>query len=155
MADRILGMGDIVSLVEKAQEHFDEGQAAALQKKIAKDQFTFSDFLDQLRQVKKMGNIKDLMSMIPGAGKALKDVDIDNESFQSIEAIILSMTKTERENPALMNGSRRKRIADGSGTSVQEVNRLMKQFDDMRRMMKMMSNKGNAQRMMRNMPGMK
>lgn len=155
MADRILGMGDIVSLVEKAQEHFDEGQAAALQKKIAKDQFTFSDFLDQLRQVKKMGNIKDLMSMIPGAGKALKDVDVDNESFQSIEAIILSMTKKERENPSVINGSRRKRIADGSGTSVQEVNRLMKQFDDMRRMMKMMSNKGNAQRMMRNMPGMK
>ncbi|MBK5286086.1 MAG: signal recognition particle protein [Bacteroidia bacterium] len=155
MADRILGMGDIVSLVEKAQEHFDEGQAAALQKKIAKDQFTFSDFLDQLRQVKKMGNIKDLMSMIPGAGKALKDVDIDNDSFRNIEAIILSMTKAERENPSLMNGSRRKRIAEGSGSSVQEVNKLMKQFDDMRRMMKMMSNKGNAQRMMRNIPGMR
>jgi len=155
MADRILGMGDIVTLVEKAQEHFDEGQAAALQKKLSKDLFTFSDFLDQLRQVKKMGNIKDLMSMIPGAGKALKDVDIDNDSFRSIEAIILSMTKAERENPTLMNGSRRKRIAKGSGTSVQEVNKLMKQFDDMRRMMKMMSTKGNAQRMMRKIPGMR
>jgi len=154
MADRILGMGDIVTLVEKAQEQFDEKKAAELQKKISKDQFTFSDFLDQLRQVKKMGNVKDLMSMIPGAGKALKDVDLDNDSFRHIEAIILSMTEKERANPSLINGSRRKRIADGSGTSVQEVNRLMKQFDDMRKMMKMMSS-GNARQVMRNMQGMR
>src|SRR5258705_10480485 len=153
MADRILGMGDIVTLVEKAQEQFDEKKAAELQKKISRDQFTFSDFFDQLRQVKKMGNVKDLMSMIPGVGKALKDVDIDNDSFKHIEAIILSMTTKERANPVLINGSRRKRIADGSGTSVQEVNRLMKQFDDMRKMMKMVSS-GNARQAMRNMQGM-
>ncbi len=152
MADRVLGMGDIVTLVEKAQEQFDEKKAAELQRKISKDQFTFSDFLDQLRQVKKMGNVKDLMSMIPGAGKALKDVDLDNDSFRHIEAIILSMTEKERTNPSLINGSRRKRIADGSGTSVPEVNRLMKQFDDMRKMMKMMSS-GNARQVMRNMQG--
>lgn len=151
MADRILGMGDIVSLVEKAQEQFDEKQAAELQRKFAKNQFNFNDFLQQLQQIKKMGNIKDLVSMIPGVGKAVKDIDIDNKSFASIEAIIQSMTKKEREDPALMNGSRKKRIADGSGTTIQEVNRLIKQFDDMRKMMKMMSG-GNMKNMMRNMP---
>ena len=151
MADRILGMGDIVSLVEKAQEQFDAKQAAELQKKIAKNQFNFNDFLGQLQQIKKMGNIKDLMGMIPGMGKMVKDVDIDDNSFKSIEAIIHSMTNEEREHPDVLNGNRRKRIANGSGTTIQDVNRLMKQFDDMRKMMKMFSN-GNAQKMMRNMP---
>ncbi len=151
MADRILGMGDIVSLVEKAQEQFDAKQAAELQKKIAKNQFSFNDFLSQLQQIKKMGNIKDLMGMIPGMGKMVKDVDIDENSFKSIEAIIHSMTNAEREHPDVLNGSRRKRIAEGSGTTIQEVNRLIKQFDDMRKMMKMFSN-GNAQKMMKNMP---
>jgi len=151
MADRILGMGDIVSLVEKAQEQFDAKQAAELQKKIAKNQFSFNDFLSQLQQIKKMGNIKDLMGMIPGMGKMVKDVDIDENSFKSIEAIIHSMTNAEREHPDVLNGSRRKRIAEGSGTSIQEVNRLIKQFDDMRKMMKMFNN-GSAQKMMKNMP---
>lgn len=151
MADRILGMGDIVSLVERAQEQFDAKEAAELQKKIAKNQFNLNDFLQQLQQIKKMGNIKDLMGMIPGMGKAMKDVDIDNDSFKHIEAIIQSMTTEERERPELLNGSRRKRIATGSGTSIQEVNRLLKQFEDMRKMMKMFTS-GNAQKMMRNMP---
>jgi len=151
MANRILGMGDIVSLVEKAQEQFNSKQAAELQKKIAKNQFSFNDFLGQLQQIKKMGNIKDLMGMIPGMGKMVKDIDIDDNSFKSIEAIIQSMTNDERERPDILNGSRRKRIADGSGTSIQEVNKLIKQFDDMRKMMKMFNN-GQAQKMMRNMP---
>ena len=130
MADRILGMGDIVSLVEKAQEQFDAEEAKKLQKKIAKNQFNFNDFLSQIQQIKKMGNIKDLASMIPGVGKALKDVDIDDDAFKGVEAIIYSMTPEERENPELINGSRRKRIASGSGTTFQDVNRLLKQFDD-------------------------
>jgi len=151
MSDRILGMGDIVSLVERAQEQFDAKEAAELQKKIAKNQFNLNDFLGQLQQIKKMGNIKDLMGMIPGMGKAMKDVDIDNDSFKHIEAIIQSMTNEERERPDLLNGARRKRIATGSGTSIQEVNKLLKQFEDMRKMMKMFTS-GNAQKMMRNMP---
>ena len=136
IADRILGMGDVVTLVEKAQEQFDEEEARKLHKKIARDQFTLQDFYDQIQQIKKMGNIKDLASMIPGVGRALKDVDIDNSSFKQTEAIILSMTPYERENPAAINGSRRKRIADGSGTSIAEVNRLLKQFEGTRKMMK-------------------
>ena len=139
MADRILGMGDIVSLVERAQEQFDADEARSLQKKIAKNQFNFNDFINQIQQIKKMGNIKDLAGMIPGAGKALKNMDIDDDAFKGVEAIIRSMTPLERENPAVLNGSRRKRIANGSGTSIQEVNRLIKQFDDTRKMMKMMS----------------
>ena len=148
MADRILGMGDIVSLVEKAQEQFDAEEARKLQKKIAKDQFDFNDFIAQIQQIKKMGNVKDLMGMIPGVGKALKDLDIDDNAFKGIEAIIKSMTLEERMNPVVLNGSRRKRIASGSGTSVQEVNKLLKQFDETRRMMKMMTKKGNVARMM-------
>lgn len=132
IADRILGMGDVVSLVEKAQEQFDEQQARELKKKLAKDQFTLWDFYNQIQQIKKMGNIKDLASMIPGMGKALKDVDMDNDSFKGIEAIILSMTPYEREHPEIINGSRRKRIADGSGTSLPEVNKLLKQFEGTR-----------------------
>lgn len=155
MADRILGMGDIVTLVEKAQEQFDDKHAAELQKKFAKNQFNFNDFLGQLQQIKKMGNIKDLMGMIPGVGKAIKDIDVNDKSFASIEAIITSMTKKERENPELINGSRKKRIAEGSGTNIQEVNKLMKQFDDMRKMMKMMTAGGNMKNMMRAMPGMR
>ncbi|MFM7016542.1 MAG: signal recognition particle protein [Bacteroidota bacterium] len=151
MADRILGMGDIVSLVERAQEQFDAKQAAELQKKIAKNQFNFNDFLGQLQQIKKMGNIKDLMGMIPGMGKMVKDIDVDENSFKSIEAIIHSMTPEERERPEVLNGGRRKRIAEGSGTSIQDVNRLIKQFEDMRKMMKMFTT-GQAQKMMRNMP---
>lgn len=151
MADRILGMGDIVSLVERAQEQFDEKQAAELQKKISKNKFDFNDFLSQLEQIRKMGNVKDLLSMIPGVGKAVKDLDIDNNAFNGIEAIIRSMTPAERADPALLNGNRKKRIADGSGTSIQEVNRLVKQFEDMRKMMKAFSG-GNAGRMMRNLP---
>jgi signal recognition particle subunit SRP54 len=151
MADRILGMGDIVSLVERAQEQFDAKQAAELQKKIAKNQFNFNDFLGQLQQIKKMGNIKDLMGMIPGMGKMIKDIDVDENSFKSIEAIIHSMTPEERERPEVLNGGRRKRIASGSGTSIQDVNRLIKQFEDMRKMMKMFTT-GQAQNMMRNMP---
>lgn len=152
MADRILGMGDIVSLVEKAQEQFDEEEAKKLQKKIAKNTFNFEDFLAQLHQIKKMGNIKDLASMIPGMGKALKNVDIDDNAFKSIEAIIYSMTPAERREPTLLNGSRRKRIAAGSGTDIQEVNKLIKQFEDTRKMMRMMSNGNNMSKLMRNMP---
>ena len=134
-------MGDVVSLVEKAQEQFDEKQARELKKKLAKDQFTLSDFYDQIQQVKKMGNIKDLAGMLPGMDKALKDVDIDNKTaFKTTEAIILSMTLNEREHPEIINGSRKKRIADGSGTSVQEVNKLLKQFEGTRKMMKMAVN---------------
>jgi signal recognition particle subunit SRP54 len=142
IADRILGMGDIVSLVEKAQEQFDEEEARKLQRKLVKDQFTLWDFYEQIQSIKKMGNIKDLASMIPGVGKALKDVDIDNNSFKGIEAIILSMTPYERENPQIINGSRRRRIADGSGTSINEVNRLLKQFEDTRKVMKTVAGGG-------------
>ena len=138
MAQRILGMGDIVSFVEKAQEHFDEKNAAELQKKISKNQFDFNDFLAQLNQIKKMGNVKDLLGMLPGVGKAIKDIDIDDKSFSKIEAIILSMTLKERSNPDLMNGTRRKRLALGSGNSIQEVNNFLKQFEDMKKMMKTM-----------------
>jgi signal recognition particle subunit SRP54 len=155
MADRILGMGDIVSLVEKAQEQFDADEAKKLQLKIAKNQFNFNDFIKQIQQIKKMGNIKDLASMIPGVGKALKNLDIDDDAFKSIEAIIHSMTPTERENPALLNGSRKKRIASGSGTDVQEINRLLKQFDETRKLMKLMQSGKNLGRMMGNMPGVR
>jgi len=149
MADRILGMGDIVSLVEKAQEQYDVEEARKLQKKIAKDQFDFNDFIAQIQQIKKMGNVKDLMAMIPGAGKAIKDLDIDDNAFKGIEAIIRSMTSEERTNPVILNGSRRKRIAIGSGTSVQDVNKLVKQFDETRKMMKMMTKSGgNAAKLM-------
>lgn len=141
MSDRILGMGDIVSFVEKIQDQFDEEETKKIQRKIAKNQFNFNDFLTQLQRVKKMGNMKDMISMIPGVGKALKDVDINDNSFKSIEAIIHSMTNKERENPALLNGSRRKRIAIGSGTNIQEVNKLIKQFENIQHMMKMMSGK--------------
>ena len=141
MADHILGMGDIVSLVEKAQEQYDEKEARRLEQRIKKNQFDFNDFYAQIQQIKKMGNIKDLASMIPGVGKALKDIDIDDNAFKSIEAIILSMTPKERQNPALLNTSRRMRIAKGSGTNVQEVNRLIKQFDQTRKMMKMVTSK--------------
>lgn len=134
MADRILGMGDIVSLVERAQEQYDEEEAKRLQKKIAKNQFDFNDFISQIQQIKKMGNLKDLASMIPGVGKAIKDIDIDDNAFKSVEAIIYSMTPKERSNPELLNGSRRQRIAKGSGTSIQEVNRLIKQFDQTRKL---------------------
>jgi signal recognition particle subunit SRP54 len=136
IADRILGMGDIVSLVEKAQEQFDEEESKKLRKKLAQDSFNFNDFLTQIRQVQKMGNIKDLASMIPGVSKMIKDQEIDNDAFKGIEAIISSMTPEERDNPSLLNGTRRKRIASGSGTSITEVNRLIKQFDDTRKMMK-------------------
>ena len=139
MADRILGMGDIVSLVERAQEQYDEEEAKRLQKKIAKNQFDFNDFMAQIQQIKKMGNLKDLASMIPGVSKAIKDVDIDDNAFKSIEAIINSMTPQERTNPEILNGSRRTRIAKGSGTTIQEVNRLLKQFDQTRKMMKMIT----------------
>lgn len=157
MADRILGMGDVVTLVERAQEQFDAEEAKKLQKKIAKNQFSFNDFLAQLEQIKKMGNIKDLVGMIPGVGKALKGVDIDENAFKGIEAIIGSMTPAERETPELLNGKRRERIAKGSGTNIQEVNRLIKQFEDTRKMMKMMGDKKQMAKMisqMRNMPGM-
>ena len=139
IADRILGMGDVVTLVEKAQEQFDEEEARKLHKKIARDQFTLQDFYDQIQQIKKMGNIKDLASMIPGVGRALKDVDIDNSSFKQTEAIILSMTPYEKENPTFINGSRRKRIAAGSGTTLADVNRLLKQFESTRKVMKNMT----------------
>jgi len=153
MADRILGMGDVVSLVERAQEQFDAEESRKLQKKIAKNQFNFNDFLKQISQIKKMGNVKDLMGMIPGMGKAMKDVDIDDDAFKGVEAIIYSMTEAERENPKLINGSRRRRIAAGSGTNIQEVNNLMKQFESTRKMMKMMSGAGmkNSARMMQSM----
>ncbi len=153
MADRILGMGDVVSLVERAQEQFDEEEARRLQKKIQKNKFDFNDFLNQIQQIKKMGNLKDLASMIPGVGKAIKDVDIDDNAFKGIEAIIQSMTPKERTNPELLNTSRRQRIAKGSGTNIQEVNRLLKQFDQTRKMMKMVTGNGMAN-MMRQMKGM-
>ena len=143
MADRILGMGDIVSLVERAHEQFDEEEARKLQKRLAKDQFNFDDFLKQIQQIKKMGNLKDLASMIPGMGKAMKDIDIEDDAFKHIEAIIHSMTKKERADASIIDGSRRKRISNGSGTSIQEVNRLLKQFADTRKMMKMVSQGGN------------
>ena len=158
IADRILGMGDVVSRVEKAQEQFDEEEAKKLQKKLIKDQFTLSDFYDQIQQIKKMGNIKDLASMLPGVGKALRDVDIDNSAFKGVEAIILSMTPYERNNPQVINGSRRRRIAEGSGTTIVEVNRLLKQFEDTRKVMKMMAGggiKNKAAGAMRAMQGMK
>ena len=154
MADRILGMGDVISLVERAQDQYDEEEARKLQKKIAKNQFGFDDFLKQINQIKKMGSMKDLIGMIPGAGKALKDVDIDDDAFKGIEAIIHSMTPSERSNPAMINASRKKRIAKGSGTSVQEVNQLMKQFTQMSKMMKMMQGGGGKQ-MMQMMRGMR
>jgi signal recognition particle subunit SRP54 len=154
MADRILGMGDVVSLVERAQEQFDEEDARRVQKKIAKNQFDFDDFLGQIKQIKKMGNMKDLMGMIPGMGKMLKDVDIDDDAFKGVEAIIQSMTAEERGNPKLINGSRRKRIATGSGKNIQEVNQLLKQFTEMSKMMKMMQG-GGAKRMAGMMKGMR
>ena len=154
MADRILGMGDVVSLVERAQEQFDEEEAKRLQKKIQKNKFDFNDFLNQIEQIKKMGNLKELASMIPGVGKAIKDVDIDDNAFNGIEAIIRSMTPKERTNPEVLNQSRKMRIAKGSGTSIQEVNRLVKQFDQTRKMMKMVTGSG-MRNMMRNMPKMK
>ena len=154
MAERILGMGDVVSLVERAQEQFDEEEARKLQKKIAKNQFGFDDFLNQIQQIKKMGNIKDLMGMIPGMGKMVKDVDIDDDAFKHIEAIINSMTPAERSNPSLINSSRKKRIGKGSGTSIQQVNQLLKQFNQMGKMMKMMQG-GGGKRMMQMMQGMR
>ena len=154
MADRILGMGDVVSLVERAQEQFDEKEARKIQKKIAKNQFGFDDFLSQIQQIKKMGNVKDLMGMIPGVGKMMKDIDIDDDAFKYIEAIIYSMTPRERSNPSTINASRKKRISVGSGTSIQEVNKLMKQFNQMSKMMKMMQGgkARNMMQMMKNMP---
>ncbi len=156
MADRILGMGDVVSLVERAQQQYDEEEAKRLQKKIQKNQFDFEDFLNQIHQIKKMGNLKDLASMIPGVGKAIRDVDIDDNAFKGIEAIIYSMTPQERKNPAILNTSRRQRIAKGSGTNIQEVNRLIKQFDQTRKMMKMVTGAGMKGMMgrMKGMPGM-
>ena len=155
MADRILGMGDVVSLVEKAQEQFDEKEAKKIQKKIAQNKFDFDDFYGQLQQIKKMGNVKDLMGMIPGMGKAMKNVDIDDDAFKGIEAIIQSMTPKERAEPSLLNGSRKKRIAAGSGTSIQDVNKLIKQFNETKKVMHMMSNKKNMANMMRQMKGMR
>ena len=155
MADRILGMGDVVSLVERAQEQFNEEEARKLQKRIQKDQFDFNDFLGQIQQIKKMGNVKDLMGMIPGMGKAVKDVDIQDDAFKHIEAIIYSMTPKERANPSIMNGQRKNRIAAGSGTNIQEVNKLLKQFEDTKKMMKMMSNPKNMMGMMKQMKGMR
>jgi signal recognition particle subunit SRP54 len=146
MAQRILGMGDVISLVERVQQQFDEEEAKRLNKKIRKNQFDFNDFLSQIEQIRKMGNIKDLMSMIPGMGKALKNIDISDENFKPIEAIIKSMTNEERANPDILNGSRRKRIAKGSGTTIQEVNSLMKQFADMRKMMRTMNKMGGGKR---------
>ena len=157
MAERILGMGDVISLVERAQEQFDEEEARKIQKKIAKNKFGFDDFLKQIQQIKKMGNIKDLMGMIPGAGKALKGMDIDDDAFKHVEAIIHSMTPGERSTPTVLNASRKKRIAKGSGRSIQEVNQLLKQFDQMRKMMKMMQGGGGKKmmQMMNNMKGMR
>lgn len=152
MADRILGKGDVVTLVEKAQEQFDEEKARRLQKRIAKNQFDFNDFIEQIQQIKKMGNVKDLLGMVPGVGKAVKNLDIDDDAFKHIEAIIYSMTQEERVNPKVINGSRRKRIADGSGTSIPEVNKLLKQFTETSKVMKLMGNKQNLAKMMRNMP---
>ncbi|RLD78194.1 MAG: signal recognition particle protein [Bacteroidetes bacterium] len=160
MADRILGMGDVISLVERAQDQFDEKEAQKLQKKIARNEFNFNDFLSQIKQIKKMGNIKDLMGMIPGMGKAMRNMDVDDDAFKGIEAIIHSMTHEERENPKVMNGSRRRRIAIGSGSDIQDVNRLIKQFEETSKMMRMMTKGGgrNMMQMMKNMkgqPGMK
>ena len=155
MADRILGMGDVVSLVERAQEQFDEQEARKMSKKIATDSFGFDDFMNQIQQIKKMGNMKDLMGMIPGMGKAIKDIDIDDDAFKHIEAMINSMTLNERQQPDIINGSRRKRIAMGSGRSVQDVNNLLKQFGDMRKMMKMMQSGGGRRGMMNMMRGMR
>lgn len=152
MAQRILGMGDIVSLVEKAQEQYDEKQAEILQKKIRKNQFDFTDFLNQLNQIKKMGNIKDLMGMIPGMGKAMKDIDLDNDSFKKVEAIILAMTPEERSNPDVLNGNRRKRLSYGSGNTIQEVNQFIKQFDDMKKMMKSFNKMSASGRPFKGMP---
>lgn len=152
MADRILGMGDVVSLVEKAQEQFNEEEARKLSKKIAKNQFDFNDFLGQLQQIKKMGNIKDLVGMIPGVGKAMKGAEINEDAFKGIEAIIGSMTPKERTQPDIINGSRRQRIAKGSGQSIQEVNKLLKQFEDTRKMMRMMGDKNQMAKLMKNMP---
>jgi signal recognition particle subunit SRP54 len=154
MADRILGMGDVISLVERAQEQFDEEEARKIQKKIAKNKFGFDDFLSQIQQIKKMGNMKDLMGMIPGAGKALKGLDIDDDAFKHIEAIIYSMTPDERSTPSKLNASRKKRIAKGSGREVQEINQLLKQFDQMSKMMKMMQG-GGGKKMMQMMGAMK
>ena len=154
MADRILGMGDVVSLVERAQQNFDAEEHKRISKKIAKNQFGFDDFLSQIQQIKKMGNMKDLVGMIPGAGKALKGAEVNDDAFKSIEAIIGSMTPNERSNPELLTGKRRERIAKGSGTNIQEVNKLIKQFDDMRKMMKMMGNKEQMAKMMKQMGGM-
>jgi signal recognition particle subunit SRP54 len=155
MADRILGMGDIVTLVEKAQEQVSQEEAARLHKRMMRDQFNFNDFLKQIEQVKKMGNMKDLIGMIPGIGKAMKDIDVSDDSFKSIEAIIHSMTTLERENPTVLNGSRKARISRGSGREIQEVNQLIKQFDEMKKMMKMMGNKDQMRQMMRSMQGMR
>ena len=155
MADRILGMGDVVSLVERAQEQFNEEEARRLQKKIMKDQFDFNDFLGQLEQIKKMGNVKDLMGMIPGMSKAMKEVDVPEDAFKGVEAIIRSMTPKERSTPAILNPSRKARIASGSGTTIQDVNKLIKQFEDMRKMMKMMSNPRNMANMMGQMKNMR
>lgn len=152
MASRILGMGDVVSLVERAQQQFDEKEAAELQKKIRKNKFDFNDFKSQIQQIKKMGNMKDLMGMIPGVGKAIKDIEIEDDAFKPIEAIIDSMTPYERQNPDVIDQKRRVRIAKGSGTNIDEVNKLMKQFGDMRKVMKQMSNPGMMAKMMRNMP---
>ena len=154
MADRILGMGDVVSLVERAEAQFDEEQAKKLQKKIAKNQFDFNDFYEQIQQIKKMGNLKDLVGMIPGIGKMMKDVDIDDNAFKGIEEIIHSMTPYERKNPKSISGSRRRRIARGSGNEVTEVNKLIKQFEETSKVMKMMSNKSNMAKMMKNFPGL-
>jgi signal recognition particle subunit SRP54 len=153
MADRILGMGDVVTLVERAQEQFNEEEARKLSKKIAKNQFDFNDFLSQLQQIKKMGNIKDLVGMIPGVGKAMKDAEINDDAFKGIEAIIGSMTPKERTQPEILNGSRRQRISKGSGQSIQEVNKLLKQFEDTRKMMRMMGDKNQMAKLMKNMPG--
>jgi len=155
MADRILGMGDVVSLVERAQEQFDEENARQMSKKIAQDAFGFDDFMDQIQQIKKMGNMKDLMGMIPGMGKAMKNIDIDDDAFKHIEAMINSMTLQERQNPDVIDGSRRKRIASGSGRTVQDVNNLLKQFTEMRKMMKMMQSGGGRRGMMNMMRGMR
>lgn len=152
MADRILGMGDVVTLVERAQEQFSEEEARKLNKKIATNKFDFNDFLGQLHQIKKMGNIKDLVGMIPGMGKAVKNMDIDENAFKGIEAIIFSMTPEERSKPELINGSRRQRVAKGSGQGIQEVNKLLKQFEDTRKMMRMMNDKNAMAKMMRAMP---
>jgi signal recognition particle subunit SRP54 len=151
MADRILGMGDIVSFVEKAQEQFDVEESKKLQRKIAKNQFDFNDFLQQLQQIKKMGGVKDIASMLPGMGNSIKEGDIDEKSFKQTEAIIQSMTPQERANPQTINGSRRKRLATGSGTNIQDVNRLIKQFEDMQKMMKMFSNKSAMAGLMQKM----